>query len=174
MRTSWPDPVERVAGFLRTAGAEARLEEFRGGTSTAADAARAVGCRLERVVKSVVVMCDGRPVVVLVPGDRRADTAKIAAAAGAARARVATAVEAEAASGYGPGGVAPFALPPDSRVFVDHGLLGDELVWVGGGAPTHLVALRPAELVRLARAQPVDAVVAPTYHSAAKGGSAHA
>ena len=36
MRVSWPEPVERVAAYLRSAGAEARLEELEAGTATAA------------------------------------------------------------------------------------------------------------------------------------------
>jgi len=58
------------------------VEEFTEGTPTAADAARAVGCAESQIVKSLVVECDGRALVVLVPGNRRADTAKVARAAG--------------------------------------------------------------------------------------------
>ncbi len=111
MGATWPEPVERVAAFLRKAGAEARLEEFESVAPTAEDAARAAGCTPDCIVKSLVVMCDGRPVLALLPGDRRADTRKIAAAAGARKARLANAVEVESATGFEPGGVAPFPLP---------------------------------------------------------------
>jgi len=33
-------------------------------------------------------------------------------------------------------------------------------VWIGAGSPSHLAALAPADLVRLARAQLMDAVEA--------------
>ena len=89
VRATWPEPVERVAAYLREAGAEARLEEFESVTATAADAARAAGCALGQIVKSLVFLCDGKTLLVLVPGDRRADPAKIAAAAGCERAKVA-------------------------------------------------------------------------------------
>jgi len=167
--TTWPEPVERVAAFLRKAGAEARLEELESGGATAEEAARAAGCTPDRIVKSLVVMCDGRPVLTLLPGDRRADTQKIAAAAGARTARLADAAEVESATGFAPGGVAPFPLPRIERVFIDQALLTHDLVWVGAGSPTHLAALRPAELVRLSRACPLDAVQEPAYHSAPRG-----
>ena len=86
---TWPEPVERVASFLRIAAVDARLEEFPDGTPTAADAARAVGCTKAEIVKSLVFVCDERPVLVLVPGDKRADAARLTAAAGARYARVA-------------------------------------------------------------------------------------
>jgi prolyl-tRNA editing enzyme YbaK/EbsC (Cys-tRNA(Pro) deacylase) len=95
---------------------------------------------------------------VLVPGDRRADSAKVAAAVGATTARVARPPEVEAATGFEPGAVAPFPLPRVSRVLIDRNLLGHERVWVGAGSPRHMAGLAPAELVRLARAQPMDAV----------------
>ncbi len=155
----WPEPVERVAHHLRAAGAEARIEEFPAGTPTAVDAARAVGCAPAQIVKSLVFVCDGRAVLVLVPGDRRADPRKVAAAAGSRRARTAGAEEVEEATGYAPGAVAPFALRRIERVLVDPTLLVHAEVWVGAGSPRHLAALAPEELIRLASAEPVDAVV---------------
>ena len=155
---AWPEPVERVAQYLLAAGAEARLEEFSEGTPTAQDAASAVGCKLSQIVKSIVLQCDERPVVVLVPGDRRADARKVASAMGATRARVARPAEVEAATGFAPGAVAPFPLPRVDRVLIDRTLLVHDEVWIGAGSPRHIAGLTPDELVRLARAQPMDAV----------------
>ncbi len=156
----WPEPVERVAAFAREAGAELRLEEFEAGTPTAEAAARAIGCELGAIVKSLVFDCDGRSVLVLVPGSRRADAAKVARAAGAARARVAGSEQVRAATGFEPGGVAPFPLRDVERVLIDRLLLAHRIVWIGAGSPSHMAALAPAELVRLTRAESVDAVQA--------------
>lgn len=156
---SWPEPVERVTAVLRAAAAEARVEEFPEGTPTAAEAAAAIGCDLARIVKSLLFICDGRPVLVLVPGDRRADPLKIAAGAAAARARVATPEEVERATGFAPGAVAPFPLPAVELVLIELSLLGEELVWIGAGSSRHMAGLPPGELVRLTRARPVDVAV---------------
>ena len=169
MRVSWPEPVERVAAYLRQAGVEARLEELESGTATAEDAARAAGCAIGQVVKSIVVVCDDRPVVVLVPGDRRVDLEKIARATDAADARIARGAEVEKATGFAPGAVAPFPLPNVDRVLIDQNLLSHETVWVGAGSESHLAALSPAALVRLAKAQPMDAVHDSTYDSGTRG-----
>jgi len=155
---AWPEPVARVSSFLREAGAEARIEEFAEGASTAADAARAVGCGLDQIVKSLVFRCDDRPVVALVPGDRRGDPEKVARAAGSESARVASAQEVEQATGFAPGAVAPFPLPQVDLILLERTLLRHPLVWVGAGSPSHLVGLPPAELGRLARARPADVV----------------
>jgi Cys-tRNA(Pro) deacylase len=160
MERTWPADVERVAAFLREGGVEARIEEFRAGTPTAEDAARAVGCRLDQIVKSLVFDCDGRPFVVLVPGDRRADSRKVARAAGCRRAKVAGPDVVQKVTGFTPGSVAPFPLPKVERVLVDHQVLVHDRVWIGAGSPRHMATLAPADLVRLARAEPMDAVIA--------------
>lgn len=154
----WPESVERVAAYIREAGAEARVEEFVEGTPTAADAARAVGCAESQIVKSLVVECDGRSLLVLVPGNRRADTAKVARAAGCARVAVASRAQVREATGFEPGAVAPFPLPRVHRVFAERTLLAHDVVWIGAGSPNHLAALAPGELLRLSRAETIDAV----------------
>jgi prolyl-tRNA editing enzyme YbaK/EbsC (Cys-tRNA(Pro) deacylase) len=152
----WPEAVERVAAFLREAGAEARIEEFSEGTPTAQHAAEAAGCDLAQIVKSLVFVCDGRPVLALVPGDRRADRAKIAEAAGASKARIADADGVRRITGFEPGAVCPFPLAEPAEILVEHTLLSHAVVWIGAGSTSHMAALPPPELLRLTRARAVD------------------
>lgn len=155
----WPEPVERVASFLRETGAEARLEEVGTDTPTAAAAADAIGCTLQQIVKSLVFVCDDRHVVVLVPGDRRADAGKVARLAGARRAKVATPAQVLEATGFHPGAVAPFPLERVAEVLVERTLLRHGTVWAGAGSERHLVAVSPSELTRLTRGRVEDVVV---------------
>jgi prolyl-tRNA editing enzyme YbaK/EbsC (Cys-tRNA(Pro) deacylase) len=166
VETTWPEAVERVSSFLRDAGAEARLEQFADGTPTAADAAAAVGCELDQIVKSLVLVCDEKPVVALVPGDRRGDPEKIARASGASAARIAKPDEVRRATGFDPGAVAPFPLPDVEVVLLERDLLRHRLVWVGAGSSSHMAGLAPAELVRLSRARPTDIAQDPPSTSA--------
>ena len=160
-----PEPVQRVADFLHTARAEARLEEFTEEIPTVRDVAKALGVEAGQIVKTLVFVCDGRPVVALVPGDRRADGAKITRAVGASSARVATRDEVVAATGFPPGAVAPFPLPGVETVFLEQTLLAEDQVWVGAGSERHLARLPAPELLRLSRARQMDAVEDHTYHS---------
>ncbi len=153
---SWPDPVERVAAFLRTAGAEARLEEFGSATPSAQAAADAIGCTLEQIVKSLVFVCGTEPVLALLPGDRRADPAKIALAAEAGEARVARPAEVLEVTGFAPGGVSPVPPPPGTLVLVERTIISSPVVWVGGGSDRHMAMLSPPELVRLTGGSLVD------------------
>jgi Cys-tRNA(Pro) deacylase len=149
----WPESVERVAAVLRERAVDARLEEFEDGTPTAEAAARAVGCDPGEIVKTIVFVCDGRPVLALVPGDRRADAAKVAAAAGAGYARMARPEEVLAATGFQPGAVAPFPAPHVARVLLERELLQHETLWAGAGSSQHMVGLAASDLLRLSRAE---------------------
>ena len=88
------------------------IRRFAVTTRTAPDAAREIGCSVAEIVKSLVFVADGEPVVVLCPGDRRVDEALVAGALGAAVVRRARADEAKLATGYSIGGVPPFQTTP--------------------------------------------------------------
>ena len=153
---SWPEPVERVSAALRAAALPARIEEFPEGTATAADAAKAVGCEVSQIVKSLVLVCDGAFVLALTPGDRRADEQAIGAAVNAGLVRIARPEEVLHATGFRPGAVAPFPQRAITETLIDRSFFAHPEVWVGAGSPTHMAAIAPADLVRLTRARGVD------------------
>jgi Cys-tRNA(Pro) deacylase len=140
--------VERVVRAAAAAGIEARVREFPGGTRTALDAARAVGCEIGQIVKSLVFVVDDEPVVALVSGAHRLDPARLAAAAGGRRARRASPEEARAATGYAVGGTPPLGHARPLRVFMDRALLGFAEVWCAAGTPTTVFPVDPAALAR--------------------------
>ena len=152
----WPEPVERVVSQLRAGAVDATIQEFPDGTPTAEAAARAIGCGLEQIVKSIVFVCDQSYVLALVPGDRRADALKVAAAVGAAEARVAHAREVVAATGFEPGAVAPFPLLSVAAVLLERTVVQHGTIWIGAGSPSHMASLSPADLQRLSGARTAD------------------
>jgi Cys-tRNA(Pro) deacylase len=154
----WPEPVGRVAEVLRVGAIDATIQEFPQGTPTAEHAARAVGCRLEQIVKTLVLVCDGEYVLALVPGDRRADERKIAAELGAREVRVARAEEVVAATGFDPGAVAPFPRLGAVAVLIERTLLQHQQVWIGAGSNRHMAVLAPSDLQTLAGARGADLV----------------
>ncbi|HEY7398041.1 MAG TPA: YbaK/EbsC family protein [Gaiellaceae bacterium] len=154
----WPEPVERVAAVIRGAAVDARIEQFAEGAATARDAARVIGCELSQIVKSLVFVCDGAFALALVPGDQRANEAAIAAATGAESVRVATADEVMFATGFAPGGVAPFPLRAVTRTLMDGSFLQHQVVWIGAGTEEYMASIAPHELQRLTSAAAVDLI----------------
>jgi prolyl-tRNA editing enzyme YbaK/EbsC (Cys-tRNA(Pro) deacylase) len=155
---SWPEPVQRVTAVLRSAAVDSNVQEFPEGTLTAQAAATAIGCDLGQIVKSIVFTCEGSYILALVPGDRRADEAKVAAAAGVIAVRIGSADEVMAATGFEPGAVAPFPQRAIWHTFIERTLLQHKKVWIGAGSAMHMAALAPTDLQRLARANPADLI----------------
>ena len=145
--------LQRVADAGRRAGLELEIRRFPEGTRTAADAARAIGCEVAQIVKSLVFVADDRPVVALVSGADRVDLGRLATALGAGTARRATGDEARSATGFAIGGVPPFGHAGPVTVLVDPGLLAHEVVWAAAGLPDAVFAIRPDELVRASGAR---------------------
>ena len=154
--TEWPESVERVSAVLRAAAVDARIEEFKEGTPTAREAARAIGCDLAQIVKSVVLVCDRAYVLALVPGDRRADEDTVRALLGAQEVRIAEPDEVVHATGFEPGAVAPFPQRAITQTLMDTSFFGFDEVWIGAGTSSHMASLRPAELLKLSEARTVD------------------
>jgi Cys-tRNA(Pro) deacylase len=148
--------VGRVVEAATARGLAIEVRRFPEGTRTAADAARAVGCEVGQIVKSLVFVADDRPIVALVSGANRVDLAKLASAAGARAARRADGDEARAATGFAIGGVPPFGHATPTSVLVDRDLTAHEVVWAAAGLPDAVFAVRPADLVSASGGVVVD------------------
>ena len=129
------------------------MKRFTATTRTAEDAAREIGTEVARIVKSLVFVSAGEPVVVLCSGRARVDEALLEAALGAASVRRATADEAKAFTGFAIGGVPPFGHERPCRVIADEGLLAFDEVWAAAGLPDAVFPIAPKELVRIADAE---------------------
>jgi prolyl-tRNA editing enzyme YbaK/EbsC (Cys-tRNA(Pro) deacylase) len=148
--------ADRFAQAALDAGLDIDVRRFPAGTRTAADAARAVGCELGQIAKSLVFVADGSAFIALTSGPNRADPERLAAVLGASEVRMATADEARAATGYAIGGTPPFGHPRPLRVLADRDLLRYDVVWAAGGAPDAVFPISPSELLRLSGAEPAD------------------
>ena len=140
---------------MSTSGAGIAVKEFPEGTRTAVDAAQAVGCELGQIVKSLVFVAGGRPVVALVSGANRLDERRLGAVAGEP-VRKADAETARAATGFAIGGVPPFGHATEVPVFMDRDLLGYAEVWAAAGRPDSVFEISPGRLQELSHATVTD------------------
>ncbi|KRT76169.1 MAG: YbaK/prolyl-tRNA synthetase associated region [Armatimonadetes bacterium CSP1-3] len=141
---------------LRAAGLNADIQEFPAGTRTAEDAARALRTTVAQIVKSLVFLADGRPVLALVSGANRVDERKLAVACGAQRVVKADADTVRETTGFGIGGVPPMGHRRALRTFIDQDLLQHDVVYAAAGTPAAVFPVTPGELIRASGAQPVD------------------
>jgi prolyl-tRNA editing enzyme YbaK/EbsC (Cys-tRNA(Pro) deacylase) len=134
--------AQRVSDRLREAGLDVVVRELPDSTRTALEAAHAVRAEVGQIVKSLVFIADGEPVLCLCAGDRRVETARLGDSA-----RQATADEVRAATGFAIGGVPPLGHDSPLRTIVDESLARFETVWCAGGTPRAVFEARLAELV---------------------------
>ena len=121
------------------------VKQFPQGTRTAPDAARAVGCEVGQIVKSLVFVAAGRPVVALVSGANRLDEARLGAVAGQPVTK-ADAEVARSATGYAIGGVPPFGHATEVPVYMDRDLMDHAVVWAAAGRPDSVFEIEPGRL----------------------------
>lgn len=146
--------MEAVVASAKAEGLDIEARSFPDGTKTAADAARAIGVHVGQIVKSLVFSVDGTPTMALVPGDRRLDEAKLAAASGGLRVARMDAPAVREATGFSIGGVPPVghSLP----VYVDTCIGAYDQVWAAAGTGTHVFAISPSDLVRVTHGEFCD------------------
>jgi prolyl-tRNA editing enzyme YbaK/EbsC (Cys-tRNA(Pro) deacylase) len=147
--------ARRVADAATAAGLPIEIRHVPEGARTAADAAAAIGCEVAQIVKSLVFIADGEPVVTLLAGDDRLDPARLADVLEAREVRRANGAEARAATGFPIGGVPPLGYERELTVLIDDGLLRHEVVWAAAGLPDAVFAAEPAALGRAAGARTV-------------------
>jgi prolyl-tRNA editing enzyme YbaK/EbsC (Cys-tRNA(Pro) deacylase) len=147
---------ERFQDAAKAAGLSFDIRHFPSGTRTAVDAARAIGCEVGQIVKSLVFLADGEPFLALTSGSNLADQFRLAPLLQVAEVRRATANEASEATGYAIGGTPPFGHTRSLRVLVDRDLLAYDEVWAAAGTPDTVFALTPAELLQASGGEPAD------------------
>jgi prolyl-tRNA editing enzyme YbaK/EbsC (Cys-tRNA(Pro) deacylase) len=147
MSEDLPRAAAAVVAAGRSRGLELEVREFPDGTRTAADAARAIGCQVDQIVKSLVFVADTDPVLVLCSGGNRVDVVKVGRERSAVAVRKADAGEVRAATGYAIGGTPPFGHARDLPVLIDRQLTGFEVVWAAAGTPRHVFPVAPGDLV---------------------------
>jgi prolyl-tRNA editing enzyme YbaK/EbsC (Cys-tRNA(Pro) deacylase) len=148
--------IDRVREAAEPLGLDPQVREFPEGTRTAADAARAVGCEVGQIVKSLVFMAGSEPFLALTSGPNRADTARLSQLMGGRRVRRAIPEEAREATGFSIGGTPPFGYPRPLKAFVDRDLLDYEELWVAAGTPHAVFPISPSDLLRATGAEPAD------------------
>jgi prolyl-tRNA editing enzyme YbaK/EbsC (Cys-tRNA(Pro) deacylase) len=138
-----PHPTaQRVQERLDERGLEIAVRTLEASTRTAAEAAAAVGCEEGQIVKSLVFVADGEPMICLCAGDRRVDPTRLARGA-----RPATPHEVRDATGFAIGGVPPLGHDRPLRTIIDASLRRFHTVWAAAGTPRSVFTVRTEELI---------------------------
>ncbi len=147
--------LKRVETALETAGIAVDIREMTEGTRTAEDAARAVGCTIDQIAKSIIFRGEdsGHVVLFLTAGGNKVDPVKATAVAGQKLGKAdADLIRTE--TGFAIGGVAPVGHLTPITAYFDPRLAEFTQVWAAAGTPRHVFAIAPADLLRITGATP--------------------
>lgn len=136
---------------LATLGVDAEVRVMDESTHTAQEAADALGTSVAAIVKSLVFVTGGAPLLVLASGPNRVDTVLLAGLTGAP-VTMADAKTVKSSTGYSIGGVPPIAHATELRTIMDETLLALPVVWAAAGSARAVFPIEPGRLAELARA----------------------
>lgn len=137
--------IEKVKDYLKQFDLDGRVLEFDESSATVEEAAVAVGCEPANIAKTMSFLQKEGPIVVVLAGDVRLNNQKYKQNF-KQKAKMIPFDDVEDYVGYPPGGVCPFALPDDVKVYLDISLKKYETVYPAAGTGNSAVRLTPEEL----------------------------
>jgi prolyl-tRNA editing enzyme YbaK/EbsC (Cys-tRNA(Pro) deacylase) len=142
--------VKRVQDALQALGLGHEVVDLGLSARTAADAARAVGCSVAQICKSLVFRlgASSRPLLVVTSGANRVDEAKVGALVGEPLQK-ADADFVRATTGFAIGGVAPIGHTETPIIVIDEDLFRHAEIWAAAGTPNAVFRLSPDALAAM-------------------------
>jgi len=143
------DPVEQVRSFLNENGYDGEILTTEDTIFTVDDASRAVGAPPEHILKSLLMLADGEPLLALMSGANKVDSKKIKKFLGVKKVKMADPDYVYNYSGFRIGGVPPVGYPSRPRALIDGDLFNYQEVWAAAGTDHAFFPVAPDELLEL-------------------------
>jgi Cys-tRNA(Pro) deacylase len=147
---------QQVRQFLVANGMGKRIHRFTDSTENAYLAAQALAVELGQIVKSVVLLADKEPVLVLISGDMNVHTRKLKNVLGARKIRIADAETVLQVTGYPVGAVPPVAHHDTIPTYLDESLTRFSTIYPAAGTTNTMFSTTFDELMKLTQAKIVD------------------
>lgn len=144
--------IEKVREYFKEIGIEDRILEFDVSSATVELAAQALGCEGKRIAKSLSFLVDGKAIIIVTAGDGKIDNPKYKAEFHT-KAKMLSPDQVDELIGHSIGGVCPFGINPDVRVFLDESLKRFETVFPACGSSNSAIELTVDELYKYSNAE---------------------
>ena len=141
--------IQKVRAYFKPLGIEGRIREFDVSSATVELAAVAVGVEGARIAKSLSFKVEDKPIIIVVAGDAKVDNSRYKAQFHT-KAKMLTHEEAHELIGHDVGGVCPFALPEDVKVYLDVSMKRFQTVFPAAGSSNSAVEMTCDELEQYA------------------------
>lgn len=136
---------EIVKEYFKQYGIEDRMQEFNESSATVELAAKAIGCKPENIAKTLSFKVEDKVILIVVSGDSKIDNSKYKIEFNT-KAKMLTPEEVEKFIGHKIGGVCPFGIKEDVKVYLDNSLKRFEYVYPAAGSSNSAIKLSIEEL----------------------------
>lgn len=143
--------AQSVQNVLVQKGLDCAVVELPESTRTVLDAAKAVGCDVSQITKSLIfkTRSENLPVLILASGSNRVNEKAIEAHLGQKIVK-ADAEYARDITGFAIGGIPPIGHKSSIRfIFIDEDLLQYDSIWAAAGTPNSVFNMTPKDLVAM-------------------------
>ena len=137
--------IEKVRNYFKKFNIEDRIIEFSTSSATVELAAEAAGCEPARIAKTLSFKVHDDAILIVAAGDAKVDNAKYKHFMGV-KAKMLSADEVEPLIGHAIGGVCPFAINPNVKVYLDVSLKRFTTFFPACGSHNSAIELTPEEL----------------------------
>ncbi len=142
--------VDKVKEFISKYKVNAKILKFKETVESVKSASKASGVSEDKILKTLIIIADGKPYVTILPGDKRLNFKQVATILNAKKVRLAKPNEVINITGVKPGEVSPLTEEiKNLSIIVDESVINKDEVLVGGGSLHHLVKVNVKELIRI-------------------------
>ncbi len=143
---------ESAKEHLRQYNLEDRIKVFETSSATVELAARAVGTEEARIAKSMAYDLKGETILIILAGDARTDNRKFKDVF-QTKAKMLSPEETNERIGHEQGGICPFGIKEDVKVYLDESLKRFDIVYPACGSDNSAVKLSLQELEESSKAK---------------------
>lgn len=137
--------IEKATEYLKKFNLEKNIMEFNTSSATVEEAAKALKCEEKEIAKTLSFLVNGKAVLIVVAGDKKIDNAKYKAEFNT-KAKMIPFDEVEEYIGHKPGGVCPFGIKENVKVYLDESLKRFSIIYPACGSANSAVKLTIEEL----------------------------
>ena len=146
-------PAKRVQEFITQFDSKLKILTLDATARTAKDAAKALGCEVGAIVKSLVFRADDIFLICLVAGDKRCSLNKLKKIIDKKDVCMANADEVKSNTGFSIGGVAPVANLKKLNILIDRSLGRFQSVFAAAGHPNSIFKIEYDKLVQMTKGE---------------------
>ena len=140
----------KVREYLKKYGKDGEIVEFDESSATVAEAAQAIGCGEADIAKTLSFIVDGKPILIVMAGDKRCDNHKYKEFFHE-KAHMIPRENLVELVGHEAGGVCPFGVNEGVTIYLDESLKEHEFVYPACGSSNSAIKLTISEMEELSQ-----------------------